>query len=229
MMNVDDDARLPLRSVFPISFNCLYSHVAGPEDDANDDGIGIGSIEGLRSDEICVGKGCDEQIGSEDMSNVGSDPSSSTLRRQRRQPKHKRQQQQRRSALAPTSCLVAGRPLPSGLDPTEPGARVVDSRRRSHIHGAPSPNPNINGDTTTRCVPKICNQDNQHSHNKRAAINDNDGDNNDDDEQHTSSSPSVLHAATGPLGRPRSTPVRERPGVSQPHHQDAVMGSSCAP
>ena len=35
-----------------------------------DDGIGIGSVNGLRSEEICVGKGCDEQIGSEDMSNV---------------------------------------------------------------------------------------------------------------------------------------------------------------
>jgi hypothetical protein len=60
---------------------------------------------------------------------------------------------------------------------------------------------------------------------------DNDGDNDDDDDDddgHITSSPSALHAATGPLGRPRSTPVRERPGLSQPHHQDAVMGSSCA-
>ena len=57
----------------------------------------------------------------------------------------------------------------------------------------------------------------------------NDGDNDDDDDdEHITSSPSALHAATGPLGRPRSTPVRERPGLSQPHHQDAVMGSPCA-
>ena len=49
-------------------------------------------------------------------------------------------------------------------------------------------------------------------------MNDNDGDNNDDDDkQYTSSPPSsALHAATGPLGRPRSTPVRERPGLSHP-------------
>ena len=138
-------------------------------------------------------------------SNVGSDPSSS-LRRPR-QPKHKRQQQQRRS----TSCLVAGQSPPSGLDPTEPPARVVDPLECSYIHGTPDPIPSYHEESTTinRCVPEICNQDNQNSNNKRATMNDIDGDNDDDDdEQHTSSSPSALHAATGPLGRPRSTPVR---------------------
>ncbi len=38
--DVDDDARLPLRSVFPISFDCLDSHVAGPENDADDEHVG---------------------------------------------------------------------------------------------------------------------------------------------------------------------------------------------
>ena len=33
-------------------------------------GIGIGSIDGLGSEEICVGKACDERIKSEDESNV---------------------------------------------------------------------------------------------------------------------------------------------------------------
>ena len=59
--------------------------------------------------------------------------------------------------------------------------------------------------------------------------NDDDDDDDDDDDEHiTSSSPSALHAATGPLGRPRSTPVRERPGLSHPHSVDAAVGSSCA-
>ena len=94
--DVDDDACLPLRSVFPISFDCLYSHVAGPEDDADDEGIGNGT--GSNDVGSFVGRS---------NVHVGSDPPSpsATLRRL---PKRQRQQQQRRSALAPTSCLVAG-------------------------------------------------------------------------------------------------------------------------
>ena len=80
--DVDDDARLPLRSVFPISFDCLDSHVAGPEDDADDEHVGSRSI-----DELCSDK----------------------LRQKRRLPKHKRQQQQRRSALAPNDDDIGNR------------------------------------------------------------------------------------------------------------------------
>ena len=73
----DDDAR------------CFGGHLP-VGDDWTDDGIGIGSIDGLRSEEMCVGKGCAEQIGSEDMSSVGSEPSPLTTQRQRQLPKHKR-------------------------------------------------------------------------------------------------------------------------------------------
>ena len=35
----------PIRSVFPISFDCLDSHVAGPEDDADDEHVGSRSFD----------------------------------------------------------------------------------------------------------------------------------------------------------------------------------------
>ena len=146
---------------------------------------------------------------------VGSDSPSSSATLRRRLPKRQRQRQQRQTALAPTPCLVAGRSLPLGQDPTEPPARATDPHRNSYNHRVPKP----------RCVPEICNQDNQHCHDKRATMINNDDDNENDDDKHITSSSSALHAATGPSGRPRSTPVRERPGLSHPHSVDAAVGS----
>ena len=106
---IDEDAR------------CFGGHVP-VGDDGNDNGIGHGSIEGLRSEEICAGKGCDEQMGSEGMSNVsGSDPSpSSTTRRRQQQtrpPKKKRNKIP--TVLSTTPTVAAGPPalrkIPAGI------------------------------------------------------------------------------------------------------------------
>ena len=116
----DDDTFVPLRSVVPISFDCLYSQV-----DISLDVEGTVEVESRAGQVV----GCFE--------GTTSSVSNNALRHQRRQPKHKRQQQQRRSALAPTPIV---HPLPTGLSPIGPPARAVDSRRRSYIHGTPNGN-----------------------------------------------------------------------------------------
>ena len=84
------------RSVFPISFDCLYSQDCISKDV-------VGTAEEAEGN-VVIGKSCD--VGRDrakshgDLSNVvGSLSSSSTLRQQKRRPKHKRH---KTSALAPT-------------------------------------------------------------------------------------------------------------------------------
>ena len=142
------DISSPLRSVFPISFDCLYSQIDISLDVAGT----VDETEGSHD----VGSFVDQDVGSfvgQDVtccegtgSNVGSDPSSSL--RQRRQPKHNRQQQQqqRRSALAPTPipqrlllCSKEGRPCPNGPDPTGRLSQVAQVVVPHVVAGRPLP------------------------------------------------------------------------------------------
>ena len=213
------------------------SHIEGSADEEHD----VGSFE----------EGHD--VGSfEGKSNVvGSDSSSSsTPRRQqqqqqqqqrhKRQPNHKRDKIHKMPQKHPSSMIATVPPAPAVHSPDDPTpsalAPIIPTRIKNTTTSTTST-------TINRCVPEICNQDNQNS-TRSLKTNDNndddDGDNNDDDNQQHTSSPSSAtepglaspvrprHAAAGPSGRPSSTPVRGTLQVPQPPSQDAARGFSCA-
>jgi len=90
-ISMGSDIISPPRSVFPISFDCLYSQVDTSVDMSGtvDKMEGSHDVESFDAD--------DEHVGSRSIDELCEN----RLGHKRRLPKHKRQQQQRRSALAP--------------------------------------------------------------------------------------------------------------------------------